>query len=293
MARDPVAEIDAITLAVSDAASAARFFRDALDFHVEGDDDRGPGAGRRVRVRLGQESVILDQRDPPGRPAPPDSRSNDRWFQHVAIVISDMEAAYGRLRAHGMERISTAPQRLPEWNPAAGGIEAFYFRGPDGHPLELISFPPGKGADRWQASGPVFLGIDHTAIVVSATEASLRFYQDGLGLAVVGGSENWGPEQERLSGVAGARVRITSLRGAGGPGVELLEYLEPTSGRPWPGDARLGDLRHAETVFTVGDVEQVLRRLAAAVPGIDTALDASAVFVRDPDGHGVRISQAV
>ena len=70
--------------------------------------------------------------------------------------------------------------------------------------------------------------------MISDTDASLRFYRDVLGLKVVGESENYGPEQERLNNVFGARLRITSLRAASGPGVEFLEYLAPGDGRPYP-----------------------------------------------------------
>jgi catechol 2,3-dioxygenase-like lactoylglutathione lyase family enzyme len=41
-----------------------------------------------------------------------------------------------------------------------------------------------------QTTGRLFLGIDHTAIVVSDTEASLKFYRDVLGMTVAGESEN-------------------------------------------------------------------------------------------------------
>ena len=61
---------------------------------------------------------------------------------------------------------------MPDWNPSAGGIRAFYFRDPDRHVLEVIWFPAGKGAPRWQRHAPtaLFLGIDHTAIVVADTD---------------------------------------------------------------------------------------------------------------------------
>jgi hypothetical protein len=86
---------------------------------------------------------------------------------------------------------------------------------------------------KWQAPGSrLFLGIDHSAIVVTDTDASLAYYRDTLGLKVVGGSENYGVEQERLNNVFGARLRITALRAGYGPGVELLEYLAPRTGRP-------------------------------------------------------------
>ena len=127
------------------------------------------------RMRLGDETIELTEYlTPRGRPIPVDSRSNDRWFQHVAIIVSDMDRAYAWLRQHQVEHASPAPQRLPDWNPNAGGIRAFYFRDPDGHPLEILWFPPGKGDPKWRRpSDRLFLGIDHTAIVVGDTEASL------------------------------------------------------------------------------------------------------------------------
>ena len=116
------------------------------------------------------------------------------------------------------------------------------FRDPDQHPLELIKYPPGKGDPRWQERDRLFLGIDHTAIAASDTERSLAFYRDRLGLRIVGQSENWGVEQERLSGVPGAHVRITTLRAASGPGIELLHYLAPRDGHPTPPDTSPDDL---------------------------------------------------
>jgi catechol 2,3-dioxygenase-like lactoylglutathione lyase family enzyme len=224
---------------------------------------------------------------------PADSRSDDLWFQHVAIVVSDIRAACDRLNAHGIRHTSPAPQRLPAWNQNAGGIEASYFRDPDGHPLELISFPPDKGDTRWHCRERLFLGIDHTAIAVASTDVGLRFYRDGLGLKVQGRSENWGPEQEWLSGVPGARVRITSLRGTAGPGVEFLHYLSPMTGRPYPPDARPEDLWHVETRFLTADFDGMLRRVRSALPGVDvTAGTGRAVRLRDPDGHALTIEPA-
>jgi catechol 2,3-dioxygenase-like lactoylglutathione lyase family enzyme len=189
-------------------------------------------------MRLADESVELTEYlAPRGRPAPVDSRSNDRWFQHIAIIVSDMDRAYAWLRQHKVQHASTGPQRLPDWNTKARGIQAFYFRDPDGHPLEILQFPPDKGDPRWhRPTEKLFLGIDHTAIVVGDTGASLGFYRDVLGLRVVGESENYGPEQERLNNVFGARLRITTLRAAAGPAIEFLEYLTPRDGRPMPAD---------------------------------------------------------
>ncbi|HEX8141586.1 MAG TPA: VOC family protein [Pyrinomonadaceae bacterium] len=257
---------------------------------------------RVVRMRLGEEMIELTEYlAPKGRPVPADSRSNDRWFQHIAIITSDMERAYARLREHRVEHASSGPQRLPDWNKSAAGIKAFYFKDPDNHPLEVLEFPAGKGDAKWQRadSGRLFLGIDHTAIVVSDTEASLRFYRDLLGMRVAGESENYGTEQEHLNNVFGARLRITSLRARRGPGIEFLEYLAPRDGRAVMSDQRANDLAHWQTRLVVKSVEASARDLSAAryrfvSSGVVTLNEARLGFtksflVRDPEGHVMQL----
>jgi catechol 2,3-dioxygenase-like lactoylglutathione lyase family enzyme/glycerol uptake facilitator-like aquaporin len=315
-AASAVQGIGPIGMTVADADRSIAFYREVLSFEkvsdVElwGDEvDRLQGIFalrmRVVRMRLGDEEIVLNEYlTPRGRPVPVDSRSHDRWFQHVAIIVSDMDRAYARLREHRVEHASPAPQTLPRWNPKAGGIRAFYFKDPDGHPLEILEFPPDKGDARWhRPTEDVFLGIDHTAIAVGDTAASLRFYRDVLGLQVAGESENHGGEQERLNAVFGARLRITTLRAASGPGIELLEYLSPRDGRPIPADQRPNDLAHWQTTLLVDDPEQISRRLredraaflsAGVVAGLPEGflgLD-RAFLVRDPDGHALQIGAA-
>jgi catechol 2,3-dioxygenase-like lactoylglutathione lyase family enzyme len=253
-----------------------------------------------ARLRLGTEEIELTQYlAPEGRPIPADSRSNDRWFQHIAIAVSDMDRAYAHLRAHKVRHASSGPQTLPKSLPNAAGISAFYFKDPDGHVLEVIQFPPGKGDPRWQVpsgSDKLFLGIDHTAIAVADTDASLRFYQDTLGLHIASGSENYGVEQEHLNNVFGARLRITTLRAATGPGVELLEYLAPADGRAYPADSLASDLWHWQTTVICDNAaacEKALRgaRATWVSPGIVTGPDLPpSLMVRDPDGHALLIT---
>ncbi|MCA9290677.1 MAG: VOC family protein [Phycisphaerales bacterium] len=301
---------------VSDMDRSVAFLTDVLDF-VKTSDVEVDGAayehlqgvfGLRLRVctmRLGDEQIELTQYlAPEGRPIPIDSRSQDRWFQHVAIITSDLDAAYARLRRHHVRHASSGPQRLPDWNAAAGGIKAFYFKDPDGHVLELLEFPPGKGRAKWHESRPsaLFLGIDHTAIVVRDTDASRRWYHDVLGLDVVGESENHGTEQEHLNNVFGARLRITTMRSPApdstGPAIELLEYLAPSDGRPYPADSRANDLWHWQTTLRARASDALPDPTAAGAEWVSTGIvdlpDAtlgfrSGLLVRDPDGHAIRI----
>jgi len=300
--------VESVGLTVSDLDRSMAFFRDVLTFEPEGEPWEQSGREtelltgvfgartRHARLRIGDERIELTQfLAPRGRPYPPDTRANDQWFQHVAIIVSDMDAAYGRLRELGVAHASTGPQRLPDWNPNAGGISAFYFRDPDGHFLEVLQFPPGKGDPKWQRRDRLFLGIDHTAIVSTDTERSLRFYRDGLGLRVVGGAENYGEEQEHLNNVFGVRLRITTLHAAAGPGIELLEYLAPRTGRPSPSDLSAADLAHWQTTVLVPGVAALLRTTFGGwlvspdvVPAPAHAAFSRGLLVRDPDAHGVR-----
>ncbi len=259
---------------------------------------------RRLELVLGAERPVLRRFIAPAdaRPVPADSRANDLWFQHVAIVVRDMDRAYAWLRAHHVAHVSSGPQSLPRWNRHAAGTQAFYFADPDGHALELIHFPRGKGDRRWQtaprcARTPAelcqFLGIDHTAITVSDTEASLAFYRDRLGLRVAGESENYGPEQEHLNGVFGARLRITALRANAGPGIELLEYLSPRGGRQAPSDARANDLSHWRIDVEASSTDAVGSAAGdSAGPSVSRDGSGRAALVRDRDGHALFVTEA-
>jgi catechol 2,3-dioxygenase-like lactoylglutathione lyase family enzyme len=211
-----------------------------------------------------------------------------------------MDKAYAHLRANRVRHASTAPQTLPSYITAAAGIRAFYFKDFDNHVLEILSFPPDKGAPRWhelEKSGRLFLGIDHTAIVVGDTEASLRFYRDELGLRVAGESINYGPEQEYLNNVFGAKLHISGLATPQpGINVEFLEYLAPTNGRPYPQDSRSNDLWHWQTSFETRGIDRFFRSIKPEYISTGTVLFASPVLdfnrasvVRDPDGHAVRL----
>ena len=301
-----VRAVEAVGFTVSDMDRAIDFYSRVLTFEKISDVELTGDAYERlegvfgararvVRMKLGDELIELTEfLTPRGRPIPVDSRSQDRWFQHVAIIVNDMDNAYATLRANKVQHASTGPQRLPDWNPNAGGIKAFYFKDPDGHTLEILEFPKGKGLEKWhRPSSKLFLGIDHTAIVSSSTDASLAFYRDVLGMTVAGESENYGTEQEHLNNVFGARLRITALRAAAGPGIELLEYLAPTDGRPYPMDPKANDLFHWQTIVSTADAGRAERLLRTArsrfvSPGAVTLGDtAVSSLVRDPDGHAV------
>jgi len=306
--------VDAIGITVSDMDRAVDFYSRVLTFEKVSDTEvAGENYehleglfGLRVRVvrmRLGDEFIELTEYlAPKGRPIPIDSRSNDRWFQHIAIIVSDMDKAYARLRQNKVEYASSGPQRLPDWNKNAAGISAFYFKDPDEHPVEVLQFPRDKGQEKWhRPTDRVFLGIDHTAIVVWDTDASVKFYHDLLGMHVAGESENYGIDQEHLNNVFGAHLRITALRTASGPGIELLEYLAPRDGRPIPSDEHANDIVHRQTILLARSADAAARQLQTSrVNFVSSGVVANqtgqlgfnkAFIVRDPDGHAVELEE--
>jgi len=305
--------IASVGFTVSDMDRSVAFYRDVLTFRPVSDVDvDGPEydqlygcfgvRARVVRMQLGEQQIELTQfiSPPDLRPIPVPSYSNDLWFQHFAIVVRDMEEAWAQLRKHHVRQISPRPQTIPLSNQAAAGIKAIKFRDPDGHNLELLWFPEGKGNPVWKrGGGDLFLGIDHTAMTVRSTDNSIKFYRDLLGLTVTGGALNMGTEQEHLDSLPGARVHVTGLTPMmGPPGVEFLEYERPTAGRSFPADSYPTDLWHWQTTLVVPDLEVAAAHIhemgQMISAGVVTLPDKSLGFtkgmvVRDPDGHTIQL----
>ena len=310
-----VMSVAGIGMTVSEMDRSVAFYSDVLTFkkisdvEVDGDEyDRLWGVfglrARVVRMRLGEQKLELIQfLSPPDiRSIPVPSYSNDLWFQHFAVVVRDMDAAWAQLRKHHVRQISPRPQTIPKSNEAAAGIRAIKFRDPDGHNLELLWFPEGKGNPVWhRPTTALFLGIDHTAMTVRRTENSIKFYRDLLGMTVAGGSVNVGTEQEHLDGLPGARARVMGMKTVvGTPGVEFLEYELPAAGRPMPMDTRATDLWHWQVTLVVSDAEAaagLLRSTSTLVSSGVVAMPDGALgfkkgfLVRDPDGHVMQIVQ--
>jgi len=305
-----VRSVEAIGITVSDMDRSVKFYTEVLGFKKTSDQEL-LGADyenlqglfglrmRVVRMQLGDESIeLVDYLTAGGRSIPEDAKSNDISFQHIAIVVSDMERAYQVLKAYKIAYVSTGPQTLPVSNAAAAGIKAFYFQDPDRHNLELIYFPAGKGQEKWhKPNGKLFLGIDHTAIGISNTSQSLQFYAHLLGLERKGESWNKGVEQEHLNNLEGASLHITGLRANAGPGIEFLEYLQPGPGKTYPADSRSDDLWHWQTIVRADDVKALYEKLKASNARfiskaiISTNNRTKAFAVRDPDGHAILITE--
>lgn len=230
------------------------------------------GGAMKITLGLGDEIIELLQFDPRGRPYPRGSSASDLVFQHFAIVVDDMAEAVRRLSAVGDWAAITkdGPQSLPA---SSGGVAAFKFRDPDGHPLEFLAFPEGKVPPRWQAghSDETCLGIDHSAISVSDSPASIAFYAR-LGFRVSARSVNRGKQQDRLDDVSAAHVEVTALvPHQTEPHLELLCYRSVA--RSGVDDRKNND---------VAATRLVLESCAASGSDNGSLIQRC---IRDPDGH--------
>jgi catechol 2,3-dioxygenase-like lactoylglutathione lyase family enzyme len=310
-----VVKVEAVGITVKDMDRSLKFYTEVLGFKKVSDHEYTGDAFEKLeavfglnirvaRLQLGDEFIELtDYLTTGGRSIPEDAKSNDLFFQHIAIVVSDMDKAFQQVKKYSVEFVSTSPQTLPKSIPAAEGIKAFYFHDPDDHNLELIFFPNGKGQEKWQHNnGKIFLGIDHTAIGVSSTENSHKFYNDLLGIERKGDSWNKGVEQEHLNNVEGASLHITGYRAAAGPGIEFLQYINPGPGRTYPADSRADDLWHWQTTLVVDDATSLYNKLMnegykivskELVHQHADGAHTRSFIVRDPDGHAMLIKEYV
>lgn len=229
--------ITGFSLVTADLPRLVRFYRAVLGFRAHGDGtpiDAAemtllglPGRGRRQVLSLGRQILSIDEFEQLGRPYPAHGDAASPWFQHLALVVQDMQEAYARLQ--DITPITQGePQQLPR---SDGSVIAFKFRDPDLHPLELLQFPDGKMPETWRGrtklEGQIGVGIDHSAISVADADASADFYRS-LGLGAGHATLNQGPAQQRLDGLPDVEVMVVPMNPPeGAPHLELLCYRTP------------------------------------------------------------------
>ncbi|MGO8955421.1 MAG: VOC family protein [Rhodomicrobium sp.] len=289
-----VQHLSRIRLICREPERLAAFYQRAFGFVQNGGAALAPFPGLPgatayiVTLSLGGQKIELVSIQPQGLPYPGDVPGWNSLFQHFAIVVSDMAAAYAKLSAlTGWRAISSqGPQVLPA---SSGGVAAYKFCDPEGHPLELLAFPADAVPERWhKSSASLCLGIDHSAISVADTSRSAAFYRR-LGLRRAGGSRNTGLAQDRLDNIEGAAVEVTALEPAEPvPHVELLCYrgfANRESNVP-----AINDAAATQLVFSVENA-RALDALCAQNSGalfsgpVPFEEGTARAMMRDPDGH--------
>ena len=293
----PGIRIARIALNVRDMGRAAAFYQHALGFTPLGavrpaTRERAAllgGPFESLTMALGDTRLELSRFLASSAPYPADSRANDLWFQHFAITCHDIAALAHRVTDCGGRPITRqGPQKLPS---ASGGVTAYKFRDPDGHPLELLApaDSPPPAPLQTPGSPPAWgYAIDHTALSVSDCRRAMAFYEGALGLSPGTQHTNIGLEQERLDDLPGARVRVVTLLAAPpGPHLELLAYEQPRGRRR---ALATTDIAATRTVLETADLAALEQRPAAHQQAPFRRV-ADAAMVRDEDGHWLLIEQ--
>ena len=130
MSGQAVHAITRFSLVTADLDRLVRFYCEILGFAALGEKERIggdemallglSGSGLRQVLTLGRQTVSIDQFEQAGRAYPEGSDAASLWFQHLAMVVTDIAGAFGRLRDEAP--ISRdGPQRLPA---SSGGVQA-------------------------------------------------------------------------------------------------------------------------------------------------------------------------
>ena len=171
--------VDAVNMTVSDVDRAADFYSRVLQFQKVSDVEVAGEPYERlegvfglrmrvVRMRLGEEHIELTEYlAPKGRPVPVESHSNDRSFQHIAIIVSDMDRAYDWLRRNKVEHCRQVRSAFLIGIRMLRAYARSILKIPTAIRSRYSSFLPTRAGKVAPKSNKLFLGIDHTAIVVA------------------------------------------------------------------------------------------------------------------------------
>jgi catechol 2,3-dioxygenase-like lactoylglutathione lyase family enzyme len=275
-------EVHHVAVTVSDVERALAFYRDLLGFPLVG-----------VVTFAGEPGLIIHFLDAGGNallemfsfatPAavPSDFLYDDRQigFRHLAFKVQDVDAVAARLLQAGVE-FTLMPLD------AVGGVRIAFFKDPDGTLVEIVAGTldyhvwgeapqpvaiPARGAPAGSE-----LAYDHVALTVADLRASLAFYQDVLGLPLLGELHF---EDER-----GFRIAYLQL---GNSVLELFAFDVPTLPRAANPPVTVLGLKHL--ALLVDDVDAVAAQLAARGAQItNPPRDVRGVrncFFVDPDGN--------
>lgn len=153
--------------------------------------------------------------------------------------------------------------------------------------------PPAQGP----APAGIISGVGNFSHIVTDLEKSFAFYRDVIGLEPNQAPAPYGPNSGNpgimdMGNTPGAQSRIASLRIPGSAlGLELIEYKDIDRKAVKP---RFQDPGAANLVLTVRDIAPILAKLktsAGRVQSINPAADAKVIFLQDPDGFFIELSQ--
>ena len=215
-----------VVVKAGDAARSGRFYRDVLGFEPLPNGTISGSA--RYKVNDEQFIEILEGR----------SGGQDHHIAHFSLSTGDIRSARALLRRRGVE--------VTDILRGADGSLRCTLGDPDGNRIVVTQVPAGSRKDRTRGTMPAGRRISshlrHVGIQVAGLEASARFYQDNLGLAV-----------ERLQR---GKTRWVHMRLPGGDYIQMQAAPENVSAdRRWSLEHFGLDVPDAHTAY-----EELIRR---------------------------------
>jgi hypothetical protein len=128
--RKVMARLEHVNLTVSDPLAFAGVLTDLFEWKIRW---QGGSIGNGFSVHVGGEDSYLAIYKPPAPPSPSNHISYETvgGLNHLGVVVDDLEAAEARVKAAGFRAHSHA-----NYEPG----KRFYFDGPEGVEIEVISY---------------------------------------------------------------------------------------------------------------------------------------------------------
>jgi catechol 2,3-dioxygenase-like lactoylglutathione lyase family enzyme len=140
----------------------------------------------------------------------------------------------------------------------------------------------------------MILRMNHISFTVEDLSRSISFYNDTLGLSLLGVADRDPSFSAAVTGIPNARLRIAYLA-APNCAVELIQYLD---GAGVKADTRTCNVGSAHVCFEVVDVDNLIDRIcssggrlagARSVVPAGPNLGRHVAYVEDPDGNTIEL----
>ena len=141
-------------------------------------------------------------------------------------------------------------------------------------------------------------GVNHVSFTVPDIDKAVRFWCDVLGFDGAPICERHGPWVEKVTGVAGARIRVVHLHGYGHH-MEFIQYADGARENPADLPDRPGVGHVCLEVDDIHDTERRLLAAGATPLGAMTEIRESGMtpciagYMRDPNGIIIELLQGV
>ena len=132
----------------------------------------------------------------------------------------------------------------------------------------------------------------HTGFVVKDLDEAVNFYANVLGMRVAGRMERQGEYANQLLAFPDTHIKGAFMDKGEGHQLELIQYINPTSG---PGGTNRNDLGAAHLAFFVEDIDRFYNETKqrglrfnnppALLNDEQGRLSRKALYAQDPDGN--------